>query len=252
LGKAFAPCLVVPVYEHHVALARILPRLLALGLPVLLVDDGSTPACAEALDALAAEHGPQLCLQHRAANGGKGAAVKDALRWAAELGYSHALQVDADGQHDLDRLPALLAESRALPEAVVCAQPQFAGDAPAARRRGRQLTNFWIAVNTLSRAIPDGMCGLRCYPLAATVPLLAPCGDRMDFDPELLVRLQWRGLALRFLPVAVSYPEGGISGFRLGLDNALISWMHTRLFFGMLLRSPLLLWRKLAGVGHGR
>lgn len=243
-AAGFHPCLVLPVFEHHEPLAQALPRLRALGLPILLVDDGSSPACAAALDALALAGAPQVQVRHRRHNGGKGAAVKDGLRWAAELGFSHALQVDADGQHDLERLPALLDEARAHPEAVVCAEPRFSADAPASRRRGRALTNFWIAVNTLSRSIPDGMCGLRAYPLAATLPLLGACGDRMDFDPELLVRLRWKGLALRFQPVAVRYPEGGRSGFRLVEDNALISWMHTRLFFGMLWRAPGLLLRR--------
>ena len=72
-------------------------------------------------------------------------------------------------------------------------------------------------------------------------------GRRMDFDPEVLVRLKWAGLAMRFLPVAVHYPEGGVSHFRLGRDNALISWMHTRLFFGMLLRAVPLLRARAAG-----
>jgi glycosyltransferase involved in cell wall biosynthesis len=237
------PCLVLPVYEHHEALAGCLPGLLALGLPLLLVDDGSSPDCAAALQGLAAAHPTRLRLMHRGANGGKGAAVKDGLAWAQRLGYSHALQVDADGQHDVAALPSLLKAAWAEPAAVVCAEPRFQGDAPSARRRGRQLTNFWISVNTLSRRIPDGMCGVRVYPLDATVPLLGPCGDRMDFDPEILVRLDWSGAALRFLPVEVRYPAGGRSGFKMGLDNALISWMHTRLFFGMLWRLPRLLRR---------
>jgi glycosyltransferase involved in cell wall biosynthesis len=238
------PCLVVPVYEHHEALTACLPGLLALGMPVLLVDDGSSAGCAAALDRLAAAHSSRLRLVRRAVNGGKGAAVKDGLDWALRLGYSHALQVDADGQHDLADLPGLLKAARAEPGAVVCADPRFQGEVPAARRRGRRLTNLWIGINTLSRDIPDGMCGVRVYPLAATVPLLAACGDRMDFDPEILVRLHWDGLALRFLPVGVSYPAGGRSGFKMGLDNALISWIHTRLFFGMLRRLPALLWRR--------
>jgi glycosyltransferase involved in cell wall biosynthesis len=235
---------VVPVFEHDVALAASLPGLLALGLPLLMVDDGSSQPCADALAAMAAAHAGRLRLRRRPLNGGKGAAVKDGLAWALELGYSHALQVDADGQHDVAALPGLLKAARAEPAAVVCAEPRFHGDAPASRRRGRQLTNFWIAVNTLSRRIPDGMCGVRVYPLPATVPLLGPCGDRMDFDPEILVRLSWAGLDLRFLPVDVTYPPGGRSGFKMGLDNALISWMHTRLFFGMLRRLPRLLWRR--------
>jgi glycosyltransferase involved in cell wall biosynthesis len=260
--EAFRACLVVPVYEHHVALGRQLPELRALGLRVLLIDDGSGPECSAALRAMAvadadgsdaavadgsksgALHAP-VRLIRREKNGGKGAAVKQGLRLAKELGFTHAVQVDADGQHDLAALPRLLEASRLEPGAVICADPVFGADAPPARRRWRRLTNFWMAVNTLSLAVADGMCGLRVYPLAAVLPLLGPSGDRMEFDPEILVRLAWAGLPLRFLPAAVRYPVDGRSGFRAFEDNVRISWMHTRLFFGMLARSPRLLLRKL-------
>jgi glycosyltransferase involved in cell wall biosynthesis len=257
--EAYRACLVVPVYEHHVALARQLPELRSLGLSVLLVDDGSGPECSAALRAMAAPdsggpgvHGDTsgalpapVRLSRRERNGGKGAAVKQALLLAKELGFTHAVQVDADGQHDLAALPRLLEASRLEPGAVICADPVFGADAPLSRRRWRRLTNFWMAVNTLSMAVADGMCGLRVYPLAAVVPLLGPTGDRMEFDPEILVRLAWAGLPLRFLPAAVRYPADGRSGFRAFEDNVRISWMHTRLFFGMLARSPRLLLRKL-------
>jgi glycosyltransferase involved in cell wall biosynthesis len=235
---------VVPVHEHHVPLAAMLPSLLALGLPVLLVDDGSSAEGAAALEGLRRAGPPAVLLRRRAVNGGKGAAVKEGLRWAGELGYTHALQVDADGQHALEALPRMLGLSALEPEAVVCAEPVFGGDAPRARLRWRRLTTFWIAVNTLSGAIPDGMCGLRVYPLARVLPLLGPSGDRMEFDPEVLVRLAWAGAPLRFHPVAVRYPPGGTSGFRGLEDNLRISWMHTRLFFGMLARAPGLLFRR--------
>lgn len=246
LAEGFRPCLVVPVYEHHLPLEGQMPGLRALGLPILLVDDGSGEACAAALRALAGPDGPAplVRLRRRARNGGKGAAMKDGLRWAFELGFTHAAQVDADGQHDLAALPLFLEAVRLEPGAAACADPVFGPDAPPARRRWRRLTNFWMAVNTLSLSIADGMCGMRVYPLAATVPLLAAAGNRMDFDPEILVRLAWAGVPLRFLPSAVRYPEGGRSGFRGFEDNVLISWMHTRLFFGMLARSPRLLLRR--------
>jgi hypothetical protein len=178
--------------------------------------------------------------------------VKDGLRAAAAGGYSHALQVDADGQHDAEAIPRLLASAEAAPEALVGGVPRFDASVPASRLYGRRLTNFWIRVNTLSGAIADGMCGLRVYPLAKTLAALdrAGMGDRMDFDPEILVRLAWAGVPMRFLPVAVHYPEGGVSHFRLGRDNALISWMHTRLFFGMLLRLPVLVWRRASRAGN--
>jgi glycosyltransferase involved in cell wall biosynthesis len=243
---AFQACLLIPVYEHAEPLKAVLAGLKPLGRPCLLVDDGSSEACAQALRGLAAANGDWVQLKRLEQNQGKGGAVQAGLRWAAALGYSHALQVDADGQHDLSALPGLLAAAEAEPNAAICAAPRFDASAPASRLAGRRLTNFWIAVNTLSRAIPDGMCGLRVYPLAATLPLLNAwgLGRRMDFDPEILVRLAWAGVPLRFQAVDVHYPEGGRSNFRAFKDNALISAMHTRLFFGMLLRLPLLLWRR--------
>jgi len=94
--------------------------------------------------------------------------------------------------------------------------------------------------------IVDGMCGFRLYPLAALMELdgQARMGRRMDFDPEVLVRLKWRGLQFVGVPTRVRYPLDGRSNFKLGLDNWLISCMHTRLFFGMLTRLPSLLWGK--------
>ena len=90
------------------------------------------------------------------------------------------------------------------------------------------------------------MCGFRVYPLAPVVQLIdqVRLGERMDFDTEILVRLYWRQVPMRWYPVRVIYPAGGLSNFRLWQDNWLISKMHTRLFFGMLLRLPVLLWRK--------
>ncbi len=243
---SFKPCIVIPVYEHSKPLAAVLERLSPAGIHCIVVDDGSGAACRSELAALASLRTTQVTLVRRPANGGKGAAVKTGLRHAGEAGYTHALQVDADGQHDLDALPRLLAAAEAEPLAVICGAPSFDATVPASRLYGRRLTNFWIRVNTLSGAIPDGMCGLRVYPLASTLRTLASArtGDRMDFDPEVLVRLKWAGVPMRFLPVAVHYPVDGVSHFRMGKDNALISWMHTRLFFGMLLRAvPMLLER---------
>jgi glycosyltransferase involved in cell wall biosynthesis len=257
-GMIFKPCIVIPVYEHAEPLAGVLDRLAPLGLPCLIVDDGSGEACRGRLESIRSarsgnEGNCKVTLIRRDANGGKGAAVKDGLRAAAAAGFSHALQVDADGQHDAEAIPRLLAASERTPGALVGGVPRFDASVPASRLYGRRLTNFWIRVNTWSGSIPDGMCGLRVYPLAETLALLdrARTGDRMDFDPEILVRLAWAGMPMRFLPVAVHYPEGGVSHFRLGRDNALISWMHTRLFFGMLLRSPILAWKRASRFGRG-
>lgn len=269
---AYKLCAVIPVYNHGATVAAVHAQLAAQGLPCVLVDDGSEPGCAAVLDKLAAAFGeqspdahapgthassaqtpaspvPSIHLVRRPLNGGKGAAVQDGLRAAAALGYTHALQVDADGQHALPDAAAFARASAAAPQTVICGAPVYGDDVPRSRLYGRWLTRVWVWINTLSLDIPDAMCGFRVYPLAHVLPVIdgAPVGRRMDFDIAILVRLHWRGVAMAWLPTRVVYPEGGISHFKGLQDNVLISRMHARLFFGMLVRSPALLWRRLAG-----
>lgn len=245
-------CAVIPVYEHARTVGQVVAAVRSCGLHAILVDDGSGAECEQALVAIAQSSGDVRLLRH-STNQGKGAAVQTGLRAAASLGYTHALQLDADGQHELADIARFLAESRVDPQAIVCGLPVFGADAPRSRLYGRRLTNFWVAVNTWSTGMPDAMCGFRVYPLDATIPLLERfrLGSRMDFDIEILVRLHWLGVPMRWVPTAIAYPRGGTSHFKLRLDNALITRAHTVLFFGMLARSPLLLARKL-GLAHSR
>ncbi|MFA7831941.1 glycosyltransferase [Aeromonas dhakensis] len=224
------PCILIPCYNHAAPLAAVLARLAEFKLPCLLVDDGSEPVAAAALDALAAQH-PWVSLLRHPHNQGKGGAVMTGLRRAHELGFSHALQVDADGQHDLTDLPALLAEARQHPAALVSGRPLYDDSVPKGRLYGRYITHVWVWIETLSFAIKDSMCGFRVYPLASTCALLerVALGRRMDFDTEVMVRLHWAGVPMRFVPTRVIYPVDGRSHFRLFRDNLDISWMHTRL-----------------------
>lgn len=239
-------CAIVPVYEHGRSVGRVIDALRRNNLCCFIVDDGSGEECAAILDTMAADD-PGIHVLRHAANRGKGAAVQSGLRAAVRRGYTHALQIDADGQHALADIPRFLTESRASPESVVCGLPVFGTDLPRSRRYGRRLTNFWVCINTWSHEIPDSMCGFRVYPLAVAVPLLerSPLGSRMDFDIAILVRLHWLGVEMRWLPTSVSYPAGGVSHFRMSLDNALIARAHALLFAGMLARAPILLARKL-------
>lgn len=239
-------CAVIPVFNHEHAVGGVVAGVRAAGLPCLLVDDGSSPACAAVLDSLAAAD-PQVSVLRLPRNLGKGGAVAAGLREAAARGRSHALQIDADGQHDTADIPRFLAASRAAPGTVVCGRPVFDASIPRIRLYGRYLTHVLVWLNTLSLEIRDSMCGFRVYPLRPTVALLEeePPGSRMDFDIEVLVRLHWRGVPMAWLDTQVGYPEDGVSHFRLGLDNFLISRMHARLFLGMLRRLPRILGRRL-------
>ncbi|AZD83354.1 Glycosyl transferase [Pseudomonas chlororaphis subsp. aureofaciens] len=238
------PCAVIPVYNHEAAVPTVVDALLASGLPCVLVDDASSPACATVLEQLAERE--QVFLVKLAVNQGKGGAVMAGLREASRLGFSHALQVDADGQHDLRDVDNFIATSRTHPEALVCGYPQYDASVPKGRFYARYLTHVWVWINTLSLQIPDSMCGFRVYPLPPVLALIdsVKIGRRMDFDTDILVRLSWRNQPMRWLPTQVRYPVDGLSHFRLFHDNLLISSMHARLFFGMLLRAPLILWRR--------
>jgi predicted LPLAT superfamily acyltransferase len=244
------PCVVVPVYNHGTPLASTVSRLAAYALPIIVVDDGSDAPTKAAIATIAERY--TITVLTLPQNGGKGAAVIAGLRAAAAAGHTHALQVDADGQHDLGDLPKLLAAARSNPAALICGAPRFDESAPKSRLRGRRITAFWVAIETLSLTTPDTMCGFRVYPLAACTALLdsVALGRRMDFDIEIAVRLHWRRVPLVPVPTNVVYPQGGTSNFRLLRDNALITKLHAKLTLGMLLRLPMLLGRRLARGVH--
>lgn len=241
------PVVVVPVYNHPATIGAVTRQVLAHGLRCILVDDGSDSRCAQVLDALAASN-PRVTLVRLPANQGKGAAMAAGFRAAAAAGHTHALQIDADGQHDCADIPRFLRRARAHPDAVIAGCPIYDASVPRGRLYGRYATHVWVWINTLSFDIRDSMCGFRLYPLASVLPLLdrVRIGRRMDFDSDIIVRLHWRGVRVVNQPTRVTYPQDGISHFRMFRDNVRISWMHTRLFAGMLCRSPLLLWRKVA------
>ena len=243
------PVALVPVYNHAATVGNVVEVLHNLTLPVILIDDGSDAECAAVLDSLAAATSTTTSLLRLPTNSGKGTAVIAGLREAHLKGYSHALQLDADSQHDIGALPTFLEAMHGAPQAVIVGFPHYDADVPASRLFGRYATHIWVWINTLSRRIRDSMCGLRIYPLATTLPILdaMPSQSRMEFDTEILVRLDWAGVPIKNLPVPVCYPPGGVSHFRLWRDNVRISWMHTRLFFGMLRRLPGLFGRHFSG-----
>ncbi len=238
-------CVIIPVYNHEDAVGTVVEQLKPYGLPCYLINDGSTPSCTSVLNQLAEREQDWVVLYERAENGGKGAAVIDGLRLAIADSFSHALQIDADGQHRLEDIDRLLKAAERHQERLILGKPRFDETVPKGRLYGRQFTNLWIWINTLSFAIADGMCGFRCYPLAAVETLLtsARMGLRMDFDIEIAVRLYWQGVDVVNVETEVRYPLDGVSHFDMLRDNLLISRKHAQLFFGMLVRFPRLLMR---------
>lgn len=247
-------CIVVPHYDHLDQFRQYLPRIAAAGLPLVVVDDGSPAEVVTALEEALNSADAEATLVCHSENKGKGGAVSTGLRTALDSGFSHALQVDADGQHDSERIADFLWAARECPDALICGQPVFDNSQSKLRYLARYITLGFVWLETMSTVIRDAMCGFRLYPLEPIVSILdrAPVGGRMAFDPELLVRWVWKGLRIRFIPIDVVYPEDGRSHFHYMRDNLGISWMHTRLLVGMVFRLPLLLGRKLAGNGQGQ
>jgi len=246
----FKPCAVVPIYNHLNEIGATVAALIAHDLTVWVVDDGSNLPTQAVLAQLAAHYGTQLQLLRLPHNRGKGGAVMAGLRAAHAAGFSHALQIDADGQHDAADVPVFLGLGRANPAAVVLGRPVYDASVPKGRLYGRYLTHVWVWIETLSTEIRDSMCGFRLYPLPAVCDLIERrmLPERMDFDIEILVRLHWTGMDFLTVPTRVTYAADGLSHFNLWSDNVRISRAHVRLVCGMLLRMPILLARKVPGM----
>ncbi|CAE6947500.1 hypothetical protein R69608_05619 [Paraburkholderia nemoris] len=242
----FAPCIVIPIYNHKDAIGATVAHLAVHRLPIFVVDDGSDEATQQVLASLAQQYAGQLTLLRLPVNGGKGAAVMAGLRAARAAEYTHALQIDADGQHDATDVPRFIEAALAEPGAVILGRPVYDESVPKSRLYGRYLTHVWVWIETLSLTIRDSMCGFRLYPLALACELIdsVQLPTRMDFDIEILVRLYWRHAAFRSIPTRVIYASDGVSHFDVLWDNVRISRSHTRLVFGMLWRLPMLLAHK--------
>jgi glycosyltransferase, group 2 family len=222
----------VPFYNHPQNIKALIAALKAYELPVIVVDDGSDEASKQILAEL--ERTERILLLTRTQNGGKGIAMKDGFKFALERGFSHILQIDADFQHDAALIGEFLRESEAHPQSIVCANPIYGDDAPKSRVHGRKITNFWVAINTLSLGIKDAMCGFRVYPLEQLKKAAAKSKtNRMEFDIEILVNAARQGVDMRWIDTYVRYEKGGVSHFKMLRDNALISLMHAKCFFSL-------------------
>jgi glycosyltransferase involved in cell wall biosynthesis len=239
--------IIIPVYNHGTAAGKVVENLEPLGLPIIMVDDGSDSETRVCLERIYAAH-PLTVPVTLEKNSGKGRAFGAGIGKAREMGMTHVLQIDADGQHDARRARFFLDESAAHPDALICSYPEYDESVPLARKHGRIVANTWAKIVTLRPHIIESMLGFRVYPVEPVFQLYrrAYIDSRMGFDIDILVRLCWMGLPLIFHPVRVTYPLDGISHFRPVRDNIRISLTYTRLCCGMLLRLPLLLGRNVS------
>jgi len=247
MNSEFKPCIVIPVYKHGKACAEVVDRLVQYNVPVILVDDGNEQETKDYLNQIKAKYDSLVELVTLLKNSGKGGAFTAGLFRAHELEFTHALQIDADGQHDTTKTPVFLEISKEKPEYLLCGYPEYDESVPGKRKNGRKFANVWCSIVTWKSGIVDSMCGFRVYPVEPTYNFLSRhhLDMRMGFDIEVLIKLIWTGLKFEFHPVKVTYPSDGISNFHMFRDNVRISWVFTKLCAGMLLRIPVFLWRKI-------
>ena len=229
-------CGLIPVYNNHMTIERVVKGLQAYVSTIIIVDDGSDDGTENIIDHLTEAEPEKVIVSHHNANRGKGAAVQTGLKLASRLGFSDVLQVDADGQHNLNDTPKFIDARKQYPGAMIMGAPVFDDSIPAIRKYGRKLTHMMIALEAGSGALPDAMCGFRLYPVNEIIKL-GSMSPRMSFDPEVMIRAHWAGIPIKTVPTKVRYlsaEEGGISHFRMFHDNVLHVWIHTRL----LLQSP--------------
>ncbi len=242
------PCLLIPIYDHKDTIRKVLESLEPLRLPCLVVNDGSGPATREILDDVVKTF-DWVEVQHHPVNQGKGVALRHGFRLAAARGFTHALTLDADAQHDAADASRFLEEAERNPDALVLGAPIFDASAPRSRLYGRKLSVGLVWLATLSREVRDPLCGFRCVPLAPALTLMerVAMGDRMDFEPELAVRLVWEGVPVVNLPTHVRYFVDGLSHFDVIWDDVRLASLYTRLTLRMLTRLPATLARRLEG-----
>lgn len=221
----FRPCVVIPVFDNARTVGEVVRNAVSLGVPVLVVDDGSRDGSGDR----AREAGAEVLVHP--SNRGKGAALKTAFREAHARGLTHAATVDADGQLFPEDVPRLLSTSRLMPDALVVGSRELATQEHAPRKSsfGRAFSNFWVLFETGVR-VEDSQCGLRVYPLAH-VTRLALGRDRFDFEVEVLVKAAWAGVPVISQPVRVHYPPPAerVSHFDIVRDNVRISLLNVGL-----------------------
>jgi glycosyltransferase involved in cell wall biosynthesis len=230
--------ILIPSYNPGSRLLTTVREALACWSPVWVVVDGSTDGSEAAVGELARSE-PGLRLIRRARNGGKGAAVLTGAEAAVAAGFTHALVMDADGQHPADRIADFMAASAAAPAALILGRPVFGREAPLVRMQGRKLSVALVRFEIFGAGIDDPLFGFRVYPLNPLWRVLQTTGGgrHYDFDAEAAVRLVWAGTPTVNIPARCRYlsaAEGGISHFHYVRDNLRMVWLHTRLIAALL------------------
>ena len=244
--RAIKYCLIVPHYNDADMFCALLPKLKSLDLPCIVVDDGSDIKNTEKLSHALADEPNFFQVKHEH-NRGKGAAVISACYHARFLGFTHVIQIDANGQHNLHDIQQFVDCSAQYPRAIISGRSYFEDSAFENRVYGHSISDFCVALETLSLQIKDSLCSFRIFPLDEAEKLIDNyhIGSRMNFDADILVKAVWANIPLHFIPTKVIHSENNISHFRCVRDKSLLIKLHVQLMCGMIVRSPMLIARRI-------
>ena len=239
---------IIPSYNTGILLKKTVAEALQQWTPVWVVIDGSDDGSEKLLSAMEADHLNKLRIIQSSQNSGKGAALLKGVSQAQADGFTHVLTMDADYQHPANYIKQYMKLSLQHPKAMILGEPIFEASAPSLRVKGRRISNWCAKLETLGWGIHDSLFGMRVYPIDSFLKTMQSTrwARRFDFDPEIAVRMAWLGVPVVNLPTPVRYilkEDGGVSQFKYGRDNVLLTWMHARLFFEFLIRFPQLLLR---------
>jgi len=219
---------IVPTYNNAGTLPDIVQRILKLGFPTIVVNDGSTDQTQQILHQWQANRLLHVVGHDR--NRGKAAALQTGFAAAIEAGYTHAVTIDSDGQLDPEEIPALLQASTAQPRSLVVGmRDETRPDYPAKSRFGRRFSNAMVYLETGVRVV-DSQCGFRVYPLGLIEQLRCGAG-RFGYETEVIARAIWAGSEIAQVPVNCRYFEKSlrVTHFKPIRDSLRSLAMHARL-----------------------
>jgi glycosyltransferase involved in cell wall biosynthesis len=214
-------CVIVPTYNNHKTLKRVLESVLQYTSNIIVVNDGSTDTTGQILKSYS-----HLVQIHHPKNAGKGIALRNGFKKALELNYNYAITIDSDGQHFASDIPDFISILEKEGDVLLIGSRNMTQEnIPKKSSFGNKFSNFWFWFET-GHKLEDTQSGYRLYPLQK-IPVRY-FTNKFEFEIEVIVRSAWKNIAVKNIPIQVLYdPTERVSHFRPFKDFTRISVLNT-------------------------
>ena len=222
-------CVIVPTYNNHKTLKKVLDSILDFTSNIIIINDGSTDTTNEILKQYS-----KLTQIHHPRNIGKGRALRNGFRKAIEMHFEYAITIDSDGQHFASDIPNFIAEIQKEPNSLLIGSRNMTQEnVPKKSSFGNKFSNFWFKFET-GIVLEDTQSGFRLYPLKLIPKQFYT--NKFEFEIEVIVRSAWKGIVVKNIPIQILYdPAERVSHFRPFKDFTRISILNTVLVLNALL-----------------